>query len=1155
MSRKDRRRQSKRDVQVVQLATSGRSGKANTGGTSSTSARAYQQASLQAQNSAWQSADMRERQPGGHPYPEMEKVPDNKPLLTSLGATGTAIFGGIITSEEYNEDFYWKDGIVIYEQMSRADAQPIAITQLLELPIRRATWSIEPASEEARDKEVASLIESCLFHDMRYQTTSGRIQHQKWDDTLRHILMMLRFGFMAFEVNWRIDDGWVKWARWTPLLPRTVWRWWVGDDNELVGIQQWTFKDYNYQFVDIPADKLLLFVHRQEGQNYEGVSIFRAAYKHWWMKEQYYKVQAIDIERNAISVPVIYLPENFTSADITMGQQILANLRANESMGATLPPGWKLEYANMREKGAAPIQQAIDHHDLMIARSVLGQFLNLGASGHGAYNLDNSQKMTLLAALQAECEYIEDVINSDAIPRLVDYNYDGVENYPKLKASKLIAQEIDLLAEALEKLANIPNNALIHPDAELEDFLRNAYGLPKAPVSVVEANNPTAPSNPERPETSQRDDTAPGDNQESKDVTPGGKPNAKGQAGQDAQDTADTVGAVGDGEAASMAEARLLREALQVIAGIDVVERGALFLDQDSGKTQQRDSHGRYAPEGASEHEHEGRGRGGQRGGAARGARGQGVARGGAGGERETQPRAPRAPRQPREPTTTSRTRQQGGQQRGRRAQGSTTAAHDAQVAHGEHAQQPARRRGRQRTQAEEEHIRARAEHRVAQRELATAGAQMQAHGSAREASRREMEVRDRVRESIREEAIAHGNRSAPARAARIAALRQRESELEQETARRDAERQQHIEAVRRETEANGRSHYNPDTSTPTYRAYARANTAYYRAESERYRVRNQRERLEDAAAQRAMNQNQFRDRIDNHPDVVAAHAATMKAEAEGNAIRERFQRASERAQHAQERLDQAEVALDIERGGGGHHLDLQNGSREELHNLFGRDLSRREIAGLVGAPPGAHVTVSIGTNYRGQSNSGSSQIVNIALRGQGYHADRELYRDAEGHLVMHNAYFRVEESQHNEGIGTRIFSEQVHNLSVLGVHRIEVETAGGGRGPGVARYPGEYNGYYTWARLGYNGKVSVHEIARNHRLSRDEVPASIRGARTIHQIMRTPEGRQWWKDYGQSWEGSFLLARNSANQRVLKDYLAEREKRGKKEDMKGVGK
>lgn len=528
--------------------------------------------------------------PGARPsvapqYPAMPEVSETQPLLKSFGATGTAIFSGIIVSEEYNPDWYWREGVKIVEQMVRNDAQINATRTMLELPIRRAQWTIAPATDDPRDQEIAAFVKSCLFDEMRYMTSSGRTLHQKWDDILRHILMHLTYGFMDFEVNWRIEDGFVKWARWTPLLPRTLWRWWVGADNELAGIQQYTFKDYTYAFVDIPADKLLHFAHQQEGNNFEGVSVFRSAYKHWWYKQNFEKIEAIGIERNAVVPPLVKLPVGFSDSDVTAANAIGANMRAHEQMHVTLPPGWEVEFPKNNEKYAAQTLESIQYHDIMIARNVLCQFLNLGSTETGAYSLDRSQVATFLASLQAVCEYIEDVINNDAIRRLVDYNYDHVEKYPKLKCSKLTAQNTEALAESLSKLMVNSKVPLLNPDPALEDFLRQQFGVPSAPKSQVDTTDPGSPTNQERPENPEREDDH--SDAQSANVAPGGG-RGRGAAASTADAGAD-AGDGGDGAAASEAgalleQARLLRETLNAAMGVDAVERALAFQRQQREK-------------------------------------------------------------------------------------------------------------------------------------------------------------------------------------------------------------------------------------------------------------------------------------------------------------------------------------------------------------------------------------------------------------------------------------------------------------------------------------------------------------------------------------------------------------------------------------------
>lgn len=535
--------------------------------------------------------------PTNKPYPDMPQVSDLKPLLQQYGASGVAIFSGIITSEEYNPDFAWRDGIRIYEQMLRNDGQIAAVRDMVELPIRRATWSVEPFSSDPKDQEVASFIESCLFHDMCYETTEGRKLYQKWDDILRHALMHLWYGFMTFEVNWKVEDGWVKWANWTPLIPRTVWRWWVGEDNELTGIQQWTFKNYSYQFVNIPAEKILLFSHRQEGNNYEGVSALRQAYKDWYYKTQYEKIQAIGIERNAVVPPVVKLPENFTSNDVQVAQMIAQNMRANELMGVTIPNTWDIEFPRNQQRYAANSLEAIQYHDTMIARRMLCQFLDLGSKETGSYALADTQVQTFLSALQTIANYIEDVINSDAIPRLCDYNFDGLEGYPKLKSSRLQA-DIKVISDALKSV--LGQNALLTPYPELQSWFADQLGIPTPPVAdnPITQTNPTKPTNPDQPDKqqAQKDDAG------TKQVQ--GAP-------------VDDSGSMGNMLAEMTEQVTLLRESF---TAIDAVERGEQHLQlMNPNHNPPGPGGGQFAPKGGGSGGSSGGGRGRSSGSRARG--------------------------------------------------------------------------------------------------------------------------------------------------------------------------------------------------------------------------------------------------------------------------------------------------------------------------------------------------------------------------------------------------------------------------------------------------------------------------------------------------------------------------------------------------------
>lgn len=505
---------------------------------------------------------------GDKPFPVMPANTPGKPPMEAVGAAGNQIFAGIIAQDaEYNPDFYWRDAIDVYEKMRRNDAQINAVLQMLYLPIERTTWRIKPASQQPMDKEIASFVESCLFHDMLYTSTENRVIRQQWQSILQHILLMLPFGFSVFAKWFRVDDdGWVKWARFEPLLQRTLWRWWVGADSQLVGIQQRTFKNWRVEFEDISADRILRFAWRQEGNNYDGWSVLRSAYKHWYYLDGMYKIQAIAVERSATMPPIGTLgPSDISQAAANAMLAQLQNMRVSDSMGIVLPFGQQIKIPQNHMRGSQEIDSAIAHHDMKIARNVLAQFINLGSTETGAYALADVQSKTFMESEEAVAQYITSVLNTDAIPELVDYNYDGVSIYPLIEYEPLADSDVKDIAMAIQQMASF-----ISPDPDFEDYVRKLVGAPSAPKGQVVATNPTAPD---------KNATKPGSNaQETKPGQPGIPENPADEAG-DGKTQAGNATAAGLVEQREVVDTRLLNEALAAIYGRDATERGLQHLE------------------------------------------------------------------------------------------------------------------------------------------------------------------------------------------------------------------------------------------------------------------------------------------------------------------------------------------------------------------------------------------------------------------------------------------------------------------------------------------------------------------------------------------------------------------------------------------------
>lgn len=203
---------------------------------------------------------------------------------------------------------------------------------------------------------------------------------------------------------------------------------------------------------------------------------------------------------------------------------------------------------------------------------------------------------------------------------------------------------------------------------------------------------------------------------------------------------------------------------------------------------------------------------------------------------------------------------------------------------------------------------------------------------------------------------------------------------------------------------------------------------------------------------------------------------------------------------------------------------------RQSLRHLFGRDVSNGDIGSLVGAQAGDSIVL-------GAYQESVSFRLTSAMHTHGapaYTAQRLLYRDVETHrLVMQNDNITVREGERGQGVGTRIFARQVAALSSLGV--TEIRTVASGVGPAYGM-SGGYNGYYTWARLGYDAPFSWQDYA--HGALPAAIPRSVRAARTIQSLVRSVQGRDWWREHGRTFDGVFDLTASSPSMRALRAYL-----------------
>jgi hypothetical protein len=402
--------------------------------------------------------------------------------LSEIGRSGIRRFGGQVY-EEFLTSLRGTAGIRAYREMRDNDPIVGAIMFAIEQIMEKATWSIKPAGKSVLDKEAANFLKSNM----------NGMEHS-WQEFISEITSMLTYGYCIFETVYKIrkgntgnpetssaeDDGLIGWRKHARRMQSSFYDW-VFDENtgDLIAFSQMTPPDYKVR--TIPISKCLHFRTKLDGDNPEGRSLLRNAYKSYYFKKSIEEIEAIGIERDLVGLPVFTPPEGFDidsaehAAVRTAISNIIANLRRDEQDGILLPPGFAV---NLLQIGSSRRQfdtdKIINRYDKRIAATVLAQFIMLGMDRVGSFALSSNQSDLFLVAVQSMLGRIAAHLNRVAVPRLFALNpkFGALgSNIPKLVVGKVTDPNLKDLADYVSKLAGkgfmLPKERIL---SELEEI-------------------------------------------------------------------------------------------------------------------------------------------------------------------------------------------------------------------------------------------------------------------------------------------------------------------------------------------------------------------------------------------------------------------------------------------------------------------------------------------------------------------------------------------------------------------------------------------------------------------------------------------------------------------------------------------------------------
>lgn len=369
-----------------------------------------------------------------------------------------------------------------YTKMVRDDATVRVSLRAGKSPVLGANFFIDPFDDNPQNLAIKEFVEFNLFYGM---TTS-------WIRVLEQVLTMYEYGKSVFEPVWELRE----WApkkttaganrRQYTMLRKlayrpnsTITKVNYDDNGGPISITHLAVDAKGKsKSVDIPIEKLVVFTFDQQGGGIEGMSILRSAYKHWIYKDKFYLIDAIQKERHGIGVPRGVAMPGASADDISKAHEMLANLRTNEKGYIMTTPNIVIDFAELKGQ-PVNVMPSIEHHDNMIMKNTLTQFINAGAmveGGGGSRAAGATQMDMFMKSMRHVATTICEAINLYLIPNLVAYNFD-TDQFPKVKVRNVgEVKDMQMFAAGLK---NLRDAGYISLDEPTENWVREMFDMPQ----------------------------------------------------------------------------------------------------------------------------------------------------------------------------------------------------------------------------------------------------------------------------------------------------------------------------------------------------------------------------------------------------------------------------------------------------------------------------------------------------------------------------------------------------------------------------------------------------------------------------------------------------------------------------------------------------
>lgn len=308
-------------------------------------------------------------------------------------------------------------GIKLYDEVDR-DAHAGSVLQQRILAIVGKEWNIISAKSSRKAGRPTSTTQEQVVADY----VSSVLENCNFDQVRQELLKAILYGHYEAEVIWRAVGTNIGIKKLIGKHPR---RFSFTVDREL---RLLTFQNM-VEGEPVPERKFIVFTYGDSDNPY-GRGLGQRLWWPVWFKKHGIKFWMIFLDKFGMPTPIgKYPPGTLPEKQKELMKAINA---IQTDTGIKIPNTMDVEFLEASRSGTATHEQLCEYMDRQISKAVLGQTASTEGTP-GKLGNDTTQKEVRQEITEADADLLDTCLNESLIKWIVDYNFDGITAYPKIK--------------------------------------------------------------------------------------------------------------------------------------------------------------------------------------------------------------------------------------------------------------------------------------------------------------------------------------------------------------------------------------------------------------------------------------------------------------------------------------------------------------------------------------------------------------------------------------------------------------------------------------------------------------------------------------------------------------------------------------------------